>query len=262
MNITQIAAIHFSPTYHTKSVLQFLSDALGGLSVEVDLTEKRESYGDFVFSEHTLVCFGVPVYCGRVPSPAAERFRLLHGTNTPAVLVAAYGNRDCGDALAEMRDLAEQNGFVVAAAIAAVTEHSIMREYGAGRPNEQDKQELRTFANQIRSKLERAAGPEELRTVIPGKAPYQPYEDIPLKPSSSEKLCAVCPSHPCVSACPAGAIPVENPAKTDQMVCISCFRCVSLCPLKARWVNPVLLDDMSKKLHRACRDPKRNILLI
>ena len=38
--------------------------------------------------------------------------------------------------------------------------------------------------------------------------------------------------------CPVQAIDRQDPAKTDAALCISCMRCVSLCPHSARRLNP------------------------
>ena len=43
------------------------------------------------FGPDDLVLFGVPVYGGRIPSPAVQTLRRMQGSRTPAVLVAAYG---------------------------------------------------------------------------------------------------------------------------------------------------------------------------
>ena len=58
------------------------------------------------FGPDDLVLFGVPVYGGRIPSPAVQTLRRMQGSRTPAVLVAAYGNREYDDALLELADIA------------------------------------------------------------------------------------------------------------------------------------------------------------
>ena len=61
------------------------------------------------------------------------------------------------DTLLELQEAAEQSGFCTVAAIAAVTEHPIMHQYGTGRPDAQDKAELRKFVRQIQELLRPAA---------------------------------------------------------------------------------------------------------
>ena len=48
-------------------------------------------------------------------------------------LISAYGNRSYGDTLLELKNTMEQSGLLCYCAIAAVTQHSTMPKYGAGR---------------------------------------------------------------------------------------------------------------------------------
>ena len=41
----------------------------------------------------------------------------------------------------------------------------------------------------------------------------------------------------CATKCPAGAIDPADPRQTDPQKCISCMRCVSICPDSARKIN-------------------------
>ncbi|WP_428055973.1 hypothetical protein [Candidatus Avelusimicrobium alvi] len=90
--------------------------------------------------------WAAPVYGGRIPAAAKERFLQLKGTQTPAVLLAVFGNRDYDDALLEMCDLALAGGLVPAACAAPVAEHSIMHSVAAGRPDAADREKLAAFA--------------------------------------------------------------------------------------------------------------------
>ena len=67
------------------------------------------------FGPDDLVLFGVPVYGGRIPSPAVQTLRRMQGSRTPAVLVAAYGNRAYDDALLELADIAAANARYIGA---------------------------------------------------------------------------------------------------------------------------------------------------
>ena len=102
----------------------------------------------------TLCIIAVPVFAGRVPDIAAERLRKIQGHGATAVLAAVYGNRAFEDALLELQDIVGENGFRCIAGISAVAEHSIARQFGAGRPDLQDAQELKDFAKQILGQIE------------------------------------------------------------------------------------------------------------
>ncbi len=55
---------------------------------------------------------------------------------------------------------------------------------------------------------------------------------------------------------------MENPRKTDKDLCISCMRCVKVCPNHSRKVNPLMVKVASKKMKAACQDRKENELFI
>ena len=78
----------------------------------------------------------------------------MKGDGAKAVLIVTYGNRDYDDTFAELQDVLEEAGFVCIAGVAAIAEHSIMRQFAAGRPNEQDEKELAEFAFRIRTAME------------------------------------------------------------------------------------------------------------
>lgn len=52
------------------------------------------------------------------------------------------------------------------------------------------------------------------------------------------------------------AIDKENPKKVDEKACISCMRCISVCPHSARKVNPVMLAAASLMLKKVCSERK------
>ena len=82
---------------------------------------------------------------------AVQRLTMLTGQGARAILVCVYGNRAYEDTLVELEDAAKQAGFRVIAAVAAVAEHSIARQFATGRPDAQDKKVLAGFAGQIQA---------------------------------------------------------------------------------------------------------------
>ena len=140
----KLYTVYFSPTGGTKKVLDELvkewlindgaPDESGKTStelVEIDLSDRTRS-GAFLShatpGREDFCIIAVPSFGGRVPAAALERLTQLKAGHTPAVLVAAYGNRACDDTLLELQEAAEHSGFCPVAAIAAVTEHSIMHQ--------------------------------------------------------------------------------------------------------------------------------------
>lgn len=76
-----------------------------------------------------IAFLAVPCYGRRVPALAAQRIAQINGNGAKAVLVCSYGNRAYEDCLVELQDVAEAAGFRAVAAVAAVSEHSIVHRY-------------------------------------------------------------------------------------------------------------------------------------
>ena len=135
--------IYFSPTGGTKKVADLLSEALFGETRQIDLCRDIEP---MTLGPEDVCLINVPSYGGRVPGIALKRLKAICANGAKAILVCVYGNREWDDALTELQDTLESIGFVCAAAVAAVAEHSIFRQYAAGRPDTQDAAELARFA--------------------------------------------------------------------------------------------------------------------
>lgn len=248
------AILYFSPTGGTETVCRLIGDALQ-LKKGYDLTLPEPPCVQF--QPEDVCVIGVPAYGGRVPATALERLAKINGNGARAVIVVSYGNRAVDDTLLELQDVLSRQGFSVAAAIAAVTEHSIFRQYAAGRPNAQDRAELTGFAAKIKQKLLSGHACEPL--ILPGNRPFRVYDGVPLKPAANSK-CNHCGL--CAQRCPVGAIDPQAPSQTDKNRCISCMRCIAICPQQARRVNPLMLAAAAAKLRKAFAAPKSNLLFL
>ncbi|MGI6182036.1 MAG: EFR1 family ferrodoxin [Agathobaculum sp.] len=244
--------IIFSPTGGTKKVAHVLANKLSDRSSCIDLTDQKTDFTSFSFSADDICLLAVPSFGGRVPAVAAERLRLLRGNGAKAVLVAVYGNRAYEDTLVELQDIAESAGFRSIAAVAAVAEHSIMRQFAAGRPDADDVRELEGFVETIRQRAESETIPP---LAVPGNRPYKEWHSLPMHPKANHD-CRSCGA--CAAVCPVGAIPPENPKNTDTSRCISCMRCISMCPSHARELNKLLLSGAVLKLQKVCSGRKPN----
>lgn len=248
--------IVFSPTGGTAKVAQVLTKAWGMPVETIDLTDASADFSAASLSAEDLAWIAVPSYGGRVPALALERLAAIQGNDARCVLICVYGNRAYEDTLVELQDAAERSGFRVFAAIAAVAEHSILRQYATGRPDLEDCQALQSHVEAIRAKWEQAA---DATPAIPGNRPYKKQGGAGMVPEAG-KGCVSCGL--CARRCPAQAIDSANVRKADAKKCISCMRCVAECPASARNVNGAVLGMVALALKKVCSERKECELFV
>ena len=101
--------------------------------------------------------------------------------------------------LIELQDVLEASGFVCIAEMEAVAEHSLMHQFGTGRPDQQDEKELLEFAAKIMQNSEAQRAPAFQNR------PYREYGGVPPKPVANGKMYFL---RSVRKECPAGAIPL------------------------------------------------------
>lgn len=250
-----ICKIIFSPTGNTEKAADMVCRAFGGAEIRVDLMDRNES-GAHIFCESDICVVAMPAFVGRVPALAAEKMARLQGNGAKAILMAVYGNRAIEDTLVEMQDILEKAGFACVAGMSVVAEHSIMRQFAHGRPDEKDAAVLEGFGAQVRAKLEKS---DLSVPALPGNRPYRDYSGVIMKPQAGEK-CDQCGA--CAAKCPVEAIPAERPSETNTDICISCMGCIAVCPKQARLVDPAVLEAPIARLTPICGVFKENELYI
>lgn len=251
----KLIRIIFSPTGGTRLMADALSAPWQHAIQDIDLTDAKTDLSTISLSESDLVLLAVPSYGGRVPALAAERIARLHGNGAACLIACAFGNRAYEDTLIELADLAGQSQLQVIAAVAAATEHSIIRMYGAGRPDAEDQRELASMAASIYDKYSSGS---TSTPHIPGNRPYKPLSDIRLVPTPSES-CNHCGR--CARTCPAEAIdPITLCTAPER--CISCMRCISTCPQQARALAQSTITAITQALAGVCATRKPNVLFL
>lgn len=248
----KVYQISFSPTGGTKRVADILANAWTCQKQQIDLL--KEPVVEEPITDQDVCLIVMPSFGGRVPDIAVKRIKKLQGNGASAILVAVYGNRAIDDTLLELKEVAEASGFCCKAAIAAVAEHSIFHQFGAGRPDVQDENQLQEFAETIIAHIHDAKKLE-----VPGNHPYREYNGVPLKPKAG-KNCTSCGI--CAKECPVGAISLTDLKTEDKDKCISCMRCITVCPSHARSLNGLMVMAAGKKMEKACSSRKENTLFI
>ena len=253
----EIKQITFSPTGGTKKVADSVCKGLDIENMEcIDLCVPESKIAALTIGTDDIAVVAAPVFGGRIPALAVERISRIKGNGAKCVVIAVYGNRAYDDALLELRDVMTHAGYCVVAAIAAVAEHSIIRDYGAGRPDTEDIAELGAMGGRIAEAIRQNNVNDKLS--IPGNYPYKKTMGGPI-PSAGKK-CNECGT--CARACPVGAISLDNIHKTDKTKCISCMKCISVCPNSARKIDTAMHFAIKTMLKDPCKERKVNELHI
>lgn len=246
MNIT---AAYFSPSNTTKKVVNTFAAEFSESFTEMDLL--RNNYELTEFSKEELLIVGMPVFGGVIPSICVPMLKKLKGNNTKAIIIANFGNRDFDDALLQMKDILNENGFVIIGAMATISEHSLFDSVATNRPNKKDLDEIKEFALTCKDRMCK----EIIEIEVTGKRPYKVFKGVPFVPTADAN-CNGCGE--CSKVCPTNAIGAD-PTMVDLDKCICCTACIAACPIGSRgFHNPTFF--VAKKGFSALNSkPKTNI---
>ena len=249
MNFKKVKLVYFSATGTTQKILESIAKGIAVEDVEhINLTLPGNIPQAVKPFSDELVIMGAPVYGGRLPVEAINRFKLLKAAKTPVVLIVLYGNREFDDALLEINNIAIELDFIPLAAGAFIGEHSFATKdipIAGGRPDNLDIEKAITFGEEIKEKftvLESLDALSELE--VPGSFPYVAGGAKPMEvaPTTNEEICTLCGM--CAEVCPTAAITVKEAVATETKQCIRCSACIKKCPEDARFWN----DDGMEKI--------------
>ncbi|MDA7848028.1 EFR1 family ferrodoxin [Sulfurospirillum sp.] len=264
MEFKRVKMVYFSPTKTTKKVLKSIASGIGVEEIiDFDLTYPNDIEQATASFCDELVIIGAPVYAGRLPVVAVERFKQLRAKNTLAIIVVVYGNRDYEDALLELKNLVIESGFTPVAGGAFVAEHSYSTDdtpIAKGRPDSLDMQNAIKFAQKIRNKI-KTLPTSQIDLKVSGNFPYKDAM-LPntVAPVVDEKLCSQCGE--CIEVCPTGAIFLEDSIVTKTELCVRCCACIRSCPSEARMVEDIAWKSIGARLNANCSTRKEPELFL
>ena len=118
----RVRAAVFSPTGGSMNASYLLASMFTDNPEMIDLTEPASRQAEITFAADELCIMTAPCYAGRIPH-VPGLFENLRGSGTPCIVVGTYGNRACEHNCAQMKKIAEDNGFIVIGAIELITPH-------------------------------------------------------------------------------------------------------------------------------------------
>ena len=166
--IRKVIGIYYSPAGGAKIMTETLARKIGKivddcspLDVSVECLDMLKAQdGRVVLDDETVAVIGMPVYVGKIPLPAAAALRNIEGNGAMTLTAVSYGGRKYGNALYELKRLAEECGFKAIGAGAFMISYMARRGSSRGSAPAIDGEAIMDFSKAASEKIKRLAGCE------------------------------------------------------------------------------------------------------
>lgn len=164
--IRKVIGIYFSPVGGTEIMTNRLVNGIASVlndcspeEITTECMDLSETKG-LRLGEETVAVIGMPSYIGKLPMPGMEALRSIAGGSATAITAVSYGGRSYGNALYELRELAEECGFTVVGAGAFAISYMAARGSSRSSAPAMDMVSINEFAKAASSKIKRLGGCE------------------------------------------------------------------------------------------------------
>lgn len=234
--------LYFSATGGTEHIAKLIASELKAETADITVFDF-----DMSFDSDMLVFICFPVYGGRIPAPMYRRMKDVRGDNTPSCPWRYTATAPLRMRFRKWQTSAKRTASALSAGRRWSRRIHLIAASAQAVPT-------RRTSPSSRASSPRSWSRENLRDVpMPGSHDYKPYKGLPLYPSSGIH-CSGCGT--CSAECPAGAIDQGDPRKPDKTKCISCMRCITVCPFGARSVPKAAQLAVSAALLKMCAGRK------
>ena len=165
--IRKVIGIYYSPAGGTEIMTRTLARKIGEilddcspLDVSIECFDMLKEQNNIAFDDETVAVIGMPVYVGKIPLPAATALRGIAGNGAMTLAAVSYGGRKYGNALFELKRLAEESGFKAVGAGAFMISYMASRGSARSAVPAIDMDALSEFCNAASEKIKRLAGCE------------------------------------------------------------------------------------------------------
>jgi len=166
--IRKVIGLYYSPVGGTELMTEALTRKIGAilndcspLGVAVECYDMlKEQISGLTFDDETVAVIGMPAYVGKIPLPAAAALRGIEGNGAMTLAVVSYGGRKYGNALFELKRLAEDCGFKAIGAGAFMISYMASRGSSRSSAPAIDRESVMDFGKAASEKIKRLSGCE------------------------------------------------------------------------------------------------------